>query len=1120
MNIQDWPLIDKQKLSDHLRWNSYLSRRHKLLYISTPKVACTSLKWWFASLEGYSEALYSITDSEETDPDLVAHEAHKVAPQVTNLAFGQLAEALTSDGYFRFAVVRNPYKRIFSAWQSKLLLREPLQIGPYTKYAFYQLPIESARDIAAGFEGFLEHLASSEAPSYLDHHWAPQATLLRPDLIDYTKLTKIEETGELRKALMEWLGEKAPDPFSVRRANESLIPYSPALVTERSVEIIRALYAEDFDAFGYERHPPSTPEGFSDEQLDVALKAVKLIRARHQRLGERAVQVANLNRDVNRQEARVAEIVKEKDRALAAVADEKDRVLGALRQERDQMLRSRSWRITKPLRGIARVVHRSQSSRLVLPLRQLRRRITHVVSMFHAVRPAVEFYQGSWRLAGRRVAGVFRREGIGGVIRRAHILTGRSIAGDEGVSSPGTLYGEVRPLSSEFTPRVSIIVPNFNHAGYLRKRLESIYSQTYSNLEVILLDDCSNDESVAILKDYATRYPDKTICHFNEINSGGVFNQWKKGLELATGELVWIAESDDYCSDNFLEELVRCFQNKAVKLAFAQTEFVRGNPPEKVWTSKEYLQDLGEGAWSRPFIRSAHSMVKFGWAVKNIVPNVSGAVFRHPGKLPLFEDPQWLSLRLCGDWIFYLSIVRGGLVAYNPRAINYYRQHASNTSVGAQKEDIYYREHEVVARYVATMYRVDRSDLDKQQRHLYVHWCSQRGASRRSEFKQLYDLDRVWPRAADRRPNVVMAVYALAAGGGETFPILLANLLERRGYAVTLLNCQEEATEPGVRTMLSQSIPLLELERLELAPAVFADMGIELVHSHHAWVDVSLAMLLLSRPGIKQIISMHGMYEMMEPGQLDGLLPLLWRRVDRFVYTADKNLKAFPPEMIRKKGFRKIDNALPVNDINPASRADLRIAAEDFVLCLVARAIPDKGWEEAIGAVVWANERSDCRIRLLLIGEGPEFDRLKSECKHEFVHFLGFQPNIRDYFAASDIGFLPSRFKGESAPLVLIDCLLSGKPVLASNVGEIRDMLDTPEGVAGALFDLSEWEVDVPALGDLIVAIANDPMLYEELLKRVPLAAAKFAVSTMLEKYEEVYRDVLTASETVPRTLQ
>lgn len=774
---------------------------------------------------------------------------------------------------------------------------------------------------------------------------------------------------------------------------------------------------------------------------------------------------------------------------------------------------------TNPLRLVGRLARTKFGIAFVL-LQKARGQFVRACTLCRAVPRTVSFYQGSLWLAIRRILGVFMREGISGVTRRASILVG-GINTESHLKLLSTdLYGEIQSLAPGFMPKVSIIVPNFNHAKYLPERLESIYGQTYGNFEVILLDDCSSDESMVILHDYAERYSDKTICRFNEVNSGGVFHQWRKGLELATGELVWIAESDDCCSANLLEELVRCFQNPGVMLAFAHTEFVRGTPAMKAWTSKEYLADLGFEIWDHPFIKSAHAMVKSGWAIKNIIPNVSGAVFRHPGKMDILEDSQWLKLRMCGDWVFYLSIIRGGLVAYNPNATNYYRQHPQNTSVNTQREDLYYQEHQVVALYLAKLYRLDRADLERQERVLYQHWCTNRGESKSGEFRKLYDLDKIWHEEEGRRPNIVMGVYALAAGGGETFPIMLANLLQYRGYAVTLLNCRSETTEPGVRRMLLGCIPLLELDRLELAGAVFTDMGIELVHSHHAWVDVTLATLLLPNRDIRQIVTMHGMYEMMTPSQLKALLPLLRSRIDRFVYTAGKNLSQFSPDFCQEKGFCRINNSLPMKKITPISRDELHVGADDFVLCLVARAIPDKGWEEAINAVAWARARSSRKVHLLLIGEGPEFDRLKSQTPHEFVHFLGFRSNIRDYFAASDIGFLPSRFKGESSPLVLIDCLYSGKPVLASNVGEIRYMLDSSEGLAGELFDLDEWEIRVEAVGQIILTLANDPIAYQRLLRCVPLAAAKFDVCTMVDKYEEVYKVTLAAagSDAVVRT--
>jgi glycosyltransferase involved in cell wall biosynthesis len=129
------------------------------------------------------------------------------------------------------------------------------------------------------------------------------------------------------------------------------------------------------------------------------------------------------------------------------------------------------------------------------------------------------------------------------------------------------------------------------------------------------------------------------------------------------------------------------------------------------------------------------------------------------------------------------------------------------------------------------------------------------------------------------------------------------------------------------------------------------------------------------------------------------------------------------------------------------------------------------------------------------------------------VHFLGFRPNIRDYFAISDIGFLPSRFRGESFPLVLIDCLLAGRPILASNIGEIRYMLESSEGLAGELFDLEAWEIPIEALGQIILALANDPVAYQRILRCVPFASAKFNMGIVVDKYEEIYKQCQIAIE-------
>ncbi|OOG48392.1 glycosyltransferase [Polaromonas sp. A23] len=729
--------------------------------------------------------------------------------------------------------------------------------------------------------------------------------------------------------------------------------------------------------------------------------------------------------------------------------------------------------------------------------------------LLRALPRAVSFYDGSlWRTVWRALV-LLRRHGWRGVLLRARLLNVLPPPRQELDIAPSDLFHCQEVPWPGGAPKVSVIVPCFNHAAYLPDRLDSIFAQGYPNLEVILLDDASTDGSQAILQRYAQR-PEVTHCVLNTGNSGSAFRQWRRGLQLATGDLVWIAESDDYCDNNFLQEVLRCFSNPAVRLAFARTTFVRGTPPVEIWSSEEYLGDLGLGLWSRPFTMAAHSLVKLAWSRKNILPNVSAAVFRHPGQCSLLEDPQWQSLRACGDWLLYLHLVRGGLVGYTPKATNFYRQHEGNTSVSFQAQPEYYREHALVAQHMVQLYRLEDADLQPLRAQLLRQWRQHHPLAPEHELDGLFALAPILVHGARRQPNVLMALFAFAAGGGETFPIQLANLLYSRGYAITLLDCQLAETEPGIQAQVHPGIAILRLDKPYLIGRALRDMGIELVHSHHASVDMMMHNLLSMYPEIVRIISLHGMYELMSTAQQRTTLRRLDGKVDAFVYTAEKNLQAFTPDFQARHRFTRIDNALERRPFHPTCRSALGISDADFVFCMVARAIPEKGWEEAIAATQLANTRSHRRIHLLLIGEGPELSRLRPQhVLDTCVHFVGFQAHVRDYFAMADMGLLPSRFRGESAPLVLIDCLFSGRPLLASDIGEIRTMLAGPQGLAGELFALTDWTIPVAVLSDHMLELANDLSRYAALRNRVDAAAAKFDPDRMAERYEQVYAESL-----------
>jgi len=290
--------------------------------------------------------------------------------------------------------------------------------------------------------------------------------------------------------------------------------------------------------------------------------------------------------------------------------------------------------------------------------------------------------------------------------------------------------------------RVSVIVPNYNHEKYLRQRLDSIYNQTYKNYEVILLDDCSTDHSREILKEYAEKHKDNTRIIFNEKNSGGVYHQWAKGIQNASSEYCWIAESDDDCESNFLEKVIPAFSDPEVKLSYCQYGFINLENVENPGAFLNYVGTIDREKWKNSYINDSSSEVETALAMKNTIPNASGAVFKKPVDDSLLKNDAWLSMRICGDWIFYLHIIRDGKIAFTTATKSYFRFHTSNTSVATYATAAYYKEHEMVALAVKSLY--DVSDQAILKNYENIHAFFDRNVHDRSLiFEELFNIQKV-----------------------------------------------------------------------------------------------------------------------------------------------------------------------------------------------------------------------------------------------------------------------------------------------------------------------------------------------------------------------------------------
>ncbi|MGN0029437.1 MAG: glycosyltransferase [Marinilabiliaceae bacterium] len=225
-------------------------------------------------------------------------------------------------------------------------------------------------------------------------------------------------------------------------------------------------------------------------------------------------------------------------------------------------------------------------------------------------------------------------------------------------------------------PRVSVIVPNFNYARFLRRRIDSILSQTYQDFELILLDDASSDDSLAVIDEYRDNPHVTQVC-INDVNSGGVFYQWKRGLSLAKGEYVWIAEADDYAAPGFLENCVSVLDaNPDVDICQAGATMVDEN--EKP-IAKCYDKFATRGG---VFLSDGPKYMRRHLRWRNTLYNASGILFRRSA-VPegVFEIAT--TYRVSGDWVFWVMMAEKGGVAVVREKLSFFRRTSSSVSSGS-----------------------------------------------------------------------------------------------------------------------------------------------------------------------------------------------------------------------------------------------------------------------------------------------------------------------------------------------------------------------------------------------------------------------------------------------------
>ena len=220
-------------------------------------------------------------------------------------------------------------------------------------------------------------------------------------------------------------------------------------------------------------------------------------------------------------------------------------------------------------------------------------------------------------------------------------------------------------------PRVSVVVPNYQHGRFLGRRLESILKQSYADLELIYLDDGSTDDSADVFARYAG---DPRVRPARPSpRSGNPFIQWNRGVALARGDYVWIAEADDDAAPTLLERLVAVLDDHPdVGLAYCESLAVDDSGAELCSLARR-TRVLDAERWSADFRASGPDECRRYLIFKNTIPNASAVLFRRRVFEAVGGAEEGLSLS--GDWLTWVKLCLASDLAFVAEPLNRFRRH-------------------------------------------------------------------------------------------------------------------------------------------------------------------------------------------------------------------------------------------------------------------------------------------------------------------------------------------------------------------------------------------------------------------------------------------------------------
>lgn len=671
--------------------------------------------------------------------------------------------------------------------------------------------------------------------------------------------------------------------------------------------------------------------------------------------------------------------------------------------------------------------------------------------------------------------------------------------------------------------KVSVVIPNYNYERYIPERLECILNQTIQPYEIIFLDDVSKDNSVKLAEDILRTSGIKYQIIANTENQG-CFKQWLNGKNAATGDLIWIAEADDVCELDFIERLLPYFSDDQVNLAYGQSEVIYEEGEHSGFVYTEYTKDLSEEKWEHDYVTNGETEIIDGLGIKNTIPNASGVIMRKSAMEGL--DEILCNFSISGDWLGYVYTIKTGKIAFCSDVLNYHRRHR-NSIIHQKEQDIrMFLELMDIKLFIADNFMIPASIKDRFLNHIkdeYNRLVTDKSKAFENQEQLMEKYNLLQKKVEEKietylylknspQKKILFVMPDFEMGGGQTLVVRLANYFSKF-HKVFVYNARPWLYEERIAKMFDTKVEILDStgNPNELRTYVINNQ-IEIINDHIWWSD-KIVYKAVHDLDTRVVLSMHGCYEALleHPDwdvEFEQLVDKILGRADEIIYATEKNTPVFKRVSVDEK-IHQIYYGYELESIPRIDREAMGIEKDSFVFGMVARGIKEKGFGEAVEAFIKMKEKFSQKSDLVLIGNGTFIDELKE--KYADVKNVHFVDNLKKpsewigYVKMFDCAMLPTYFISESLPNSVIEYLAYGKPVISTDIGDIKYMLLKDEHKAGIVLDLKNSKVDADNLASAMYSMVSDKELYKQCLAGSKEMFKQFDIKNFANNYFELF---------------